>query len=79
MWQIESTTPEELVSDHIETDHVWTTGVHKYCRLAAVDCLCQGAIKKHVLHIQLIHGPRARSVTEQSREPCTLLQASRLE
>src|SRR6185437_10361918 len=42
------------------TDHIRTTRVHKSRWLRAVDSLGQGAVKKRILHIQLVHRPSAR-------------------
>src|SRR6185437_14866762 len=41
-------------------DHIRTTRVHKSRWLRAVDSLGQGAVKKRILHIQLVHRPSAR-------------------
>jgi hypothetical protein len=49
-------------------DHIRTTRVHKPCCLAAVDSLGQSAMKKCILDIELVHGPRPR---ESQRENCT--------
>ena len=38
-------------------DHLRTTGIHKIRWLTAVDCLSQSAMKKRVLHIQLVYRP----------------------
>jgi hypothetical protein len=46
-------------------DQIQTAGIHNSCWLTAVDCLCQSAMEKIILHIKRMHRP---GVSERARE-----------
>ncbi|WVZ96620.1 hypothetical protein U9M48_042235, partial [Paspalum notatum var. saurae] len=47
-------------------DHLWASRIHKPHRLTAVDRLSQGAVKKHILHIQLVTGHERDRASERT-------------
>jgi hypothetical protein len=63
-------TIERLVQS---ADQNRTTGVHKPCWLAAVDCLGQSAMKKCILHFELVHRPRPRERQRENSAHCSRL------
>jgi hypothetical protein len=48
-------------------DQVGVSRIHKASRLAAIDCLSEGAVEKSVLHIELLNRPVMRNNNEEYR------------